>query len=77
MYNKNIITIMGGVYATISPEIVMDDINLDYAILGEGEERLPKLLELLNKKNEDYLSFDGLGYRDSNKVIINSIKTYI
>ena len=35
--SKNIITVLGGVYATANPEKAMQDSNLDYVVIGEGE----------------------------------------
>ena len=35
--SKNIIVVIGGVYATANPKQVMQDKNLDYAVIGEGE----------------------------------------
>ena len=35
--SKNIITVIGGVYATANPKRVMNDKNFDYAVMGEGE----------------------------------------
>ena len=42
--NPEIITISGGIYPTLSPEIVTKDKNVDFVVFGEGEERLPELL---------------------------------
>ena len=35
--SKDIITVLGGVYAMANPERAMKDKNLDYVIIGEGE----------------------------------------
>ncbi len=43
--NKDIITIIGGIYPTLSLDIVTKDKNIDYIISGEGEERLISLLQ--------------------------------
>ncbi len=52
--NKNIITIMGGQYATSLYNIAIQDKNLDYCILGEGEYPLYYLLHnMTNKNNND------------------------
>ncbi|MBF0382581.1 MAG: radical SAM protein [Magnetococcales bacterium] len=69
--DQNITTIMGGVHPTTMPEKVMEDINLDYVVLSEGEERLPELLKALNTKDPDLSQQNGLCYRSNGKVIIN------
>ncbi|UCD55361.1 MAG: radical SAM protein [Candidatus Omnitrophota bacterium] len=71
------LVILGGAYATVTPEFPMEDTNIDFAILGEGEERFPMLLEMLKKGDKDFTKFDGLAYRKNSKVIINSMKSFI
>src|ERR1017187_370217 len=48
--NPEIITVMGGVYATTRPFDVIRDPNIDYAVLGEGEYVFPKLLDFMEGK---------------------------
>lgn len=64
----NIITIIGGVYPTLSPEIVTKDSNIDYFVFGEGEERLIKLLKAIETK-QGFKDIDGLAYRAKGKLI--------
>ncbi|OSM03994.1 B12-binding domain-containing radical SAM protein [Magnetofaba australis] len=60
----------GGVYATTSPELAMRDRVADFAVLGEGERRLPKLLEDLNAGRTDWSDFEGLTYwKDGEQLI--------
>ena len=35
--SKDIVTVLGGVYATANPKRAMEDKNLDYVVVGEGE----------------------------------------
>ena len=68
--------IVGGIFPTVLPEVVMKDENIDYMILGEGEHRFPKLLEYLeNKKPLDEI--DGLAYRNNGRIVVQEIKDYI
>lgn len=74
--NKNIITILGGIYPTLSIEIASKDENIDFIIRGEGEERLVALLREING-NRDFDKVDGLTYRkdpDSEPVIKPFVK---
>lgn len=66
-------TIMGGVHVTFLPENSLQEQFVDYIILGEGEERLPKLLEaIFNKKGLEEI--DGIGYKRNGELIINERK---
>ena len=60
---KNVITVMGGAYPTISTDVALGDENIDFVVLGEGERAFLNLLEALNGR----INFDGLkavAYRD-------------
>lgn len=70
--NKDIINVMGGVYATVSTEAVLSDKNIDFVVLGEGEKPFLNLLEALNRK----LPLDGLASvarRNGDKPVINRV----
>lgn len=56
--------IMGGVYPTVCPEEVIDDKNVDLAMMGHAEERLDKLLLLFEQKDYNAIrKFEGIAYR--------------
>ncbi len=66
---NGIITVMGGAYPTISPEVALKDENVDFIIIGEGEKAFLNLLEALNGR----FSFDKLtavGYRTNGQMVI-------
>lgn len=65
--------IMGGVYPTVSPEHVIEDDNVDLAMMGHAEERLELLLTLIEKKNfKSIEQFKGIAYKKGGgqKVVI-------
>lgn len=68
--NPGIVTVMGGIYPTLSPEIAMKDANIDYIVSGEGEERILSLLKAL-EAGSGFDKVDGLIYRQGGKFIIN------
>jgi len=72
--NPKIITILGGIYPTLSINVAALDQNIDFIIRSEGEERLPKLLREINGKKE-FEKVDGLAYRKlgENQFIINPV----
>lgn len=56
--------IMGGVYPTVCPEEVIEDKNVDLAMMGHAEERLDKLLFLIEQKDYSAIkNFKGIAYR--------------
>ena len=48
--NQNIVTILGGPHATLCFKEFINDNNVDYVILGEGEKRLKHLLDVLSDR---------------------------
>jgi anaerobic magnesium-protoporphyrin IX monomethyl ester cyclase len=50
--NPEIITVLGGVYATVSYTTIFNDSNFDYICVGEGEWTFPQLLRYLNGSSE-------------------------
>ena len=64
--NKNIITIMGGVYCTMNPKRAIEDKNLDYVVVGEGEYVFPSMLKFFNGVDKE-LPSKGIMYKKMEK----------
>ena len=71
--NPKIVTIVGGIYPSLSPEIVTKDKNIDYFVFGEGEKRLPALLNALGGEGS-LEEIDGLAYREGSELLIRPPK---
>jgi len=59
--DKNMPVVVGGIHANLFPEKLLDTNSIDFVILGEGEFRLPRLLDDLNE-GKDKFDFDGIAY---------------
>ena len=69
--------IAGGVHFSACPEVTMrESIEIDYGIVGEGEESLVELLETLDKK-EDIVSVEGIIYRNGEDFIRTTARPLI
>ncbi len=68
-----ILTVLGGVFATFSPELALKYDEIDLVCIGEGENFLPALCgKLLN--GEDYFNIPGLSYRAKDgKIVKNGV----
>lgn len=53
--------ILGGAIVTCEPELISRSLNIDYSVIGEGEETIIDLLNAL-KNNIDLASVAGIGY---------------
>ena len=74
--NNNIITVIGGIHPSIMPAEVCSRPEIDFAIIGEGEQSFIQLIESIISKN-DFTDIDGLAFKRHNKVIINPKTQYI
>jgi anaerobic magnesium-protoporphyrin IX monomethyl ester cyclase len=62
--NKRVVTMIGGIYPTISPDIVCQDSSIDIIVTGEAEGRLPGILKAL-KNGGSLVSIDGVTSRNT------------
>lgn len=67
--DKNIITVVGGAHSAVMPELVLSDINVDYVVIGEGEETIIDLIDYLEGK-KSISTLNGIGYKEEGKVKI-------
>ena len=69
-------TIMGGGIITSEPELMSCALNVDYSIIGEGEETIVDLLSCL-KNGGDLSTVKGLCYQDNGKYIVTDSRKQI
>lgn len=68
--------IAGGVHPTRVPEYVMKKADIDYVLLGEGEESFPILLDALENKCK-LAEVPNLVYRNDEEILFTKRKSYI
>jgi len=67
--NPNIITVAGGAHPTVLPEMVLADDNVDFVVLGEGENTILDIIKIIEGKG-DGLQLDGIGLKQDGKSIV-------
>ncbi|MBU0599674.1 B12-binding domain-containing radical SAM protein [bacterium] len=73
--NREIITVIGGVYATSAYSDIIRDKNIDYIVIGEGEYVLKDLLGFLNGLCD--LPKSGIAYRQNGKLVMTGHAPFI
>src|SRR3989338_3039131 len=73
--DSSIVNIVGGPHVTGTPQTSLFD-GIDYGIIGEGEEALLELLNLLEKK-ENLQKIGNLLFRVKDNVIVNPARPFI
>jgi len=71
------LVIVGGVLPTVLIEQAIQDPNVDYFIMGEGEYRLPQLLHILESSGNNLLKMEGIAYRLNGLNVINPPQHFI
>jgi radical SAM superfamily enzyme YgiQ (UPF0313 family) len=69
-FEKNTITILGGIHPTIEPEKSILEENVDIISIGEADESLPELL-LKISSGDDYSNTKGFWFKKDGNVIRN------
>jgi magnesium-protoporphyrin IX monomethyl ester (oxidative) cyclase len=68
--------VIGGAHSSALPIDTLNDENVDYVVIGEGEETLSLLIESIEKQQLPE-HIDGLGFKKNNKFLINPKKKFI
>lgn len=63
--------VWGGVHPTLFPEQTVENENIDFAILREGEQPLLELMEKLVKNQSDFETINGLVFKRNGRIIQN------
>ncbi|MBI5452896.1 cobalamin B12-binding domain-containing protein [Candidatus Gottesmanbacteria bacterium] len=74
--NKKAIVIAGGPHPTVVFDQVLKDNNIDYAVIGEGEETMTELIESFNT-GADVSKVDGIAFRQRGGVVFTNKREYI
>ncbi len=72
----NCTVIVGGPYATSSPEHILKDPNVDFVVIGEGERTAARLIGALGE-GKDFSGIEGLAFKNGQGGIINPVLSVI
>jgi magnesium-protoporphyrin IX monomethyl ester (oxidative) cyclase len=67
--DSGIITVAGGAHPTVMSELVLADGNVDYVVLGEGDDTIIDLVGVIEGKR-GISTLDGVGYKENGQVKI-------
>jgi len=68
--DEDTVVVAGGAHPSSVPIDVLQDINIDFCVIGEGELTTLELVKRLEISN-DFSDIKGIGYKDKGKTIIN------
>ena len=70
---RDVVVILGGVHATLSPAEVVEEGLVDFAVHGEGERTAVELLAALDRR-EPLDGIPGIAYRDGGTPRVNAMR---
>lgn len=65
--NRNILIVCGGAHATINPEMLLEDKDIDLIVKGEGEQTFLEVVRAYESKGDIY-SVEGIIYRKDGRI---------
>jgi len=68
MASPGTVIVSGGGCASLVPKVLLDNSQVDVAVMGEGERTFPELIDAITHSHE-YDSVDGVAYRQDNEVV--------
>jgi anaerobic magnesium-protoporphyrin IX monomethyl ester cyclase len=71
----DICTVVGGGVFSSEPEIVFNALNTDFGVLGEGDETIVELIEMISN-NSNPTRVNGIAYRDSSGAMKTTDERY-
>lgn len=74
--DQNITVVSGGAHPTVATEFVMRDKNVDYVVIGEGEQTLVKLVDHIEGRC-GIDTIDGISFRRGEEAVYIPKKTFI
>jgi len=73
--DRNMVTVMGGPHPSACPENVLEHPEIDFVVLGEGEESFRDLLTAILSNN--FSGLDGVAWRDDGRVRVSPKTKFI
>ncbi|MEW6684979.1 MAG: cobalamin-dependent protein, partial [Candidatus Edwardsbacteria bacterium] len=75
-YNSHCWIVVGGPQATLYPQEVLKDKNVDFVVIGEGEKTFAELVDCL-ALDHSFDKLSGIAYRQSHQIIFNPPRPFI
>ncbi|MDD5453893.1 MAG: radical SAM protein [Candidatus Ratteibacteria bacterium] len=75
--NPAIKTVLGGAHPTLFPEQTAADPLVDFAVIGEGEETMLELVQMIEAGKTDFSEVKGISYKHKGKALTTPAREFI
>lgn len=69
--------VLGGIHPTIFAREILLNSNVDYVVLGEGEESFARLIKAHFQNQAEMREIDGVAFRQDNQIVVNEKTRFI
>lgn len=74
--DKNIVTVFGGAHPSVIPEKILQDPNVDFVVIGEGELTMLELVKTIEVSGS-YSDIKGLAFKKDGEIVVNPRRPFI
>jgi len=75
--DKDIITVLGGPHPSVRPTECLQNPNVDFVVIGEGEHTMLELVQTLEQEKNELKNVRGIGFKKDGKIILTSSRAMI
>jgi anaerobic magnesium-protoporphyrin IX monomethyl ester cyclase len=75
--NKGIITVLTGLHPSVRPKECLSDPNIDFVVIGEPEQTVSELVDVLDENKAGIEKVRGLGFNKRGKTVITAPRPLI
>jgi radical SAM superfamily enzyme YgiQ (UPF0313 family) len=75
--SRDILVVLFGLHPSSRPEACLENADTDFVVVGEPENTISELVDVLDQNRDDFAGIDGLGYRKNGKTVLNGKRVVI
>jgi anaerobic magnesium-protoporphyrin IX monomethyl ester cyclase len=75
--SSDILTVIGGPHPSVVPGKILENKDVDFVVINEGEHTFPELLDCIRNKKNNFSDIEGLAFKRDGEVIINNKREFI
>jgi anaerobic magnesium-protoporphyrin IX monomethyl ester cyclase len=75
--SRDIVVVLFGLHPSSRPEDCLQNVDVDFVVVGEPENTISELVEALVERKTDFSSINGLGFRQQGKAVLTAKRAVI
>jgi anaerobic magnesium-protoporphyrin IX monomethyl ester cyclase len=75
--SRDTLVVLFGLHPSSRPEACLENADTDFVVVGEPENTISELVDVLDQNRDDFAGIDGLGYKKNGKTVLNEKRAVI